>query len=494
MTVLTDPSLKRDFEILYQYFNIDCSEIGDLDEIARLIALKAKPDPEYIKDCLPPWEKIYDDYLIALEVYQDHDTAWLETIKNYPIEVQMAMRNVIQVLINQHVSQNIKPKKRKVKTKEYLAQFKKLGYEFALNQIDDTIYVRQNNRQEVLGDIEFSVIYRAIVDTGLNVKENDVRHSIHVAAKNNAFHPVRDYLDSLAWDGQPHIAKLAEHFTDKYNIFPLYLRKWLIGAVARVYLRGAQNPMLVLDGKQGLGKSYFVRWLTPTLEHFNEGPIDPNNKDDQLRLMSVWIWEVKELGATFRKSDLEALKSFLTLESVRIRRPYGRYDIYKPAITSFIGTINNVEGFLSDPTGSRRFNVTRILSIDWGYKNTINRDQVWAEAKAAFLDREDWMLSSEEQKIRDEINDDYSVEDPVENALPLYFDIDPSHQDWWMDTAEIIQILEDQYHGAALKLGGTRTASMMLARVMTKIGCEKKQRVSGTSRIRGYVGIRRKIP
>ena len=494
MSVLVDPSLKKDFEILNQYFGTDCSEIGDLDEVARLLALKAKPDDSYIKDCLPPWEKVYDDYLIALEVYQDHDSAWLETIKIYPIDVQMAMRNVIQVLINQHTTQNLKKQKRKVKTKEYLAQFKKLGYEFALNLIDDTVYVRCNGQQEILSDIEFSAIYRAVVDTGMPTRENDVRHSIHIAAKNNAFHPVRDYLDSLSWDGQPHIAKLADHFTDKYNIFPLYLRKWLIGAVARVYTRGAQNPMLVMDGKQGLGKSYFVRWLTPTLEVFNEGPIQPDNKDDQLRLMSVWIWEVKELGATFRKSDLEALKSFLTLESVRVRRPYGHYDIYKPAITSFIGTINNVEGFLSDPSGSRRFNITRILSIDWDYRNTVNRDLVWAEARAAFLDREDWMLSSEEQKIRDEINDDYAVEDPVENALPLYFDIDPGRQDWWMDTSEIVKILEDPYSGAGLRLGGSRAASMMLARIMMKLGCEKKQRVAGSTRIRGYVGIRRKIP
>lgn len=496
MAVLVDPALRQDFEIINSHFGMDCSDVGDLDEVARLIAFKARPDPGYIEDGLPPWVDIYHNYLVALQANGgDHDSAWLDTVANYPPAVRMAIRNICQTLINQHTTQHLKARtKRKVKTKEYLAQFKKLGYEFSLNLIDDSIYVSYNSHQSILSDIEFSVVYRALVDAGMNVRENDLRHCINVAARQNAFHPIRDYLDSLSWDGQPHIAKLAEHFQDAYGIFPLYLRKWLIGAVARVYLRGVQNPMLVLDGAQGIGKSYFVRWLAPTLDVFNEGPIQPDNKDDQLRLMSVWIWEVKELGATFRKSDLEALKSFLTLESVRIRRPYGHYDIYKPAITNFVGTINNVEGFLADPTGSRRFNITKILSIDWSYKDNVDRDQVWAEAKAAFLDRESWMLSSEEQKIRNEINEDYSVEDPVENVLPLYFDIDPSRTDWRMDTAEIIRILEDPVYGAGLKLGGSRAASMMLARVMMKFGCEKQYRYQGDSKIRGYTGIRKKVP
>jgi predicted P-loop ATPase len=306
------------------------------------------------------------------------------------------------------------------------------------------------------------------------------------------YHPVRDYLDSLAWDGQPHITKLAEHFVDKHGVFGIYLRRWLIGAVARVYIK-TQNPMLVMDGKQGIGKSYFARWLVNDLNNFNEGMIQPENKDDQVRLLTTWIWEVKELGATLRKSDMEALKSFLTLESVRVRKPYGHYDIVKQAITSFIGTINNIEGFLADPTGSRRFNITPILSINWAYKDAIDRDQVWAEARAAYLAREPWMLTSDEQKIHDEINEEYAITDPVEDALLVYFDIDPNEKTWWTATSEIVRTLEDPVNGAALHMGSSRTTAMAVARALLKIGCKKveKQTKSG-QHIRGYIGIKPK--
>lgn len=494
MTVLVEPSLKQDFETVNSYFGYDCSDIGDLDEVARLIAYKAKPDPNYIKDGLPPWVDIYDTYLLALELEGDHDMAWLETVKPYPDAVRMAIRNICQFLINQHTNQNLQNrKKRKTKTKELSAWFKKFGYKFALNQADDTIYITENNNEpEILSDIMFSVVFRALVDAGVDTNESNVQHAINIEARRNMFHPVRDYLDSLAWDGQPHIARLAEHFVDKHGVFGIYLRRWLIGAVARVYIK-TQNPMLVMDGKQGLGKSYFARWLVNDLNNFNEGMIQPDSKDDQVRLLTTWIWEVKELGATLRKSDMEALKSFLTLESVRVRKPYGHSDIIKPAITSFIGTINNIEGFLADPTGSRRFNIAHILSIDWAYKDTIDRDQVWAEARAAYLAREPWMLTSEEQKIHDEINEEYAITDPVEDALPLYFDIDPSRQDWWTATSEIVRILEDQHTGAALRMGSSRATAMAVARALLKFGCEKvEKRNKSGQHTRGYLGIKPK--
>jgi predicted P-loop ATPase len=178
-------------------------------------------------------------------------------------------------------------------------------------------------------------------------------------AWHNRYHPIKDYLSSLAWDGQPHIKNLSEHFSDEYSMFPVWLRKWLIGSCAKVFMtprEPVQVPMLVLDGEQNLGKSQFTKYLCkPVYEYYYEGAINPDEKDCLIRVASKWIWEVSELGATTRKADQEALKAFLTYETVRVRRPYGKHDIEKTALATFIGTVNNYSGLFSDPTGSRRY-------------------------------------------------------------------------------------------------------------------------------------------
>jgi predicted P-loop ATPase len=94
------------------------------------------------------------------------------------------------------------------------------------------------------------------------------------------------------------------------------MRRWLINYVGRVFDQ-VQSPMLVLESPQRRGKSFFVRWLASALpEYFIEGPIIPDDRDCLFRLASGFLWECSELGATVRKSDVEALKSFITLNGV----------------------------------------------------------------------------------------------------------------------------------------------------------------------------------
>ena len=99
---------------------------------------------------------------------------------------------------------------------------------------------------------------------------------------------------------------------------------------------------LVLDGPQGIGKSFLVRWLCPKERYYIEGGINTEDKDSLIRLASKWIWEVGELQATTRKADREALKDFISRRDVTVRPAYGRYDIVKPALASFIVTINEL--------------------------------------------------------------------------------------------------------------------------------------------------------
>jgi len=265
---------------------------------------------------------------------------------------------------------------------------------------------------------------------------------IHQAYQNR-YHPVRSYLTqaALQFDGQSHIARLASYVRDTDGVFSVWLRKWLIGAVAKV-VKAEQNPILVLDGAQGIGKSELVRWLCPLPDYHIEAAILPDDKDTYLRIASKWIWEVAELGATVRRADREALKHIITLRHITVRPPYAKHDIEMPAMASFIGTVNDEAGLLNDPTGSRRFLVCHVESIDWkGYTGNVDISQVWAEAYAAYLRGESWLLSDVEMLAQRAINARYEIDDSIEGLLKRYLTVDKSHDDWWIPTDEILEIL-----------------------------------------------------
>ena len=179
-----------------------------------------------------------------------------------------------------------------------------------------------------------------------------------------------------------------------------------------------QNRVLVLDGRQDLGKSYFVRWLAGEQREYHfEGGINPDNKDSKIRLINTWIWEISELGATTKRSDREALKSFISMEKLRERLPYGHHDVDKPALANFIATVNNNDGFLNDPTGSRRFMSCTLTEINWEYADEVDVNQLWAQAKALFDDGETGRLNAEEREIANRLNAEYEMENPIDRWL-----------------------------------------------------------------------------
>lgn len=195
-------------------------------------------------------------------------------------------------------------------------------------------------------------------------------------------------------------------------VFYLWLRRWLIGAVGKA-LDARQGQMLVLDSHQSAGKSFFVRWLGSVLpDYFCEAPLNPDDKDTWIRLMSTFLWELSEVGRITRFSNRDALKHLLTVRTVTVRKPYGRYDTVKPALASLIGTINNEAGFLTDPTGNRRFLVCRLTAIDWAYAQKIDPHQVWAEAVALYQAGEPCLPTADETQLQNAINQEYLVQMP----------------------------------------------------------------------------------
>ncbi len=355
-------------------------------------------------------------------------------------------------------------------------RLKVLGYQFRLNSCMDSIEV--NGR--AINDILAAEIRMKLRDEGLAKKLAAAEDAYIAEAKKNAYHPVRDYLESLEWDGEDHIGALTSHISSddppvRYangtamELHHVYIYRWLIGAVAKVYT-GAQNAMLVFDGGQGIGKSTLAHWLCPLDDYFIEGPINVQDKDSDIRLISQWIWEVSELDATTRKADQSALKSFITKEVVTVRKAYGRHDTKKPAMCSLIGTVNNTSGFLADESGSRRFMITKLTKIDRAYQ-LMNPAQIWAQARQLYLDGETWQLQGEEAQAQRDINAGYEIETVLEDWIDKYFLFNPNDTEGdGMMLADIIRAMDID----GIRLSGTeRMQSMELARILTRKGARK---------------------
>ncbi len=373
---------------------------------------------------------------------------------------------------------------------DYVNAARDLGYTFRLCVLEDTL---QCNGEPMSGPLEDEILVhlhaRGFKDVEL------ARRSFTTDARQRQFHPVKEFLQSLKWDGNDHIAKLASHFTDEHDpitysdntqrtVLHAFLRRWLIGAAAKVFI-GAQNPMLVLAGGQGKGKSHFVKWLAgddviPEM-HF-EGAIKPEDKDYLRYLTTRWVWEVSELGVTMRKADVEALKAFLTLQMATYRPAHGRYVLNKPALASFIGTVNPAGSLLNDPTGARRFRIVELADIDWTYDGTIDPHQVWAQAYALWKQGETWNLSSEEKTTHAAITEMYQAEDPFEGVIRESFDIDPERDEWFMSTIEILRKLG--------KREDDRSNQMKVSTTMRILGLKRKRRQHNGIQQMGYVGIK----
>ena len=222
-------------------------------------------------------------------------------------------------------------------------------------------------------------------------------------------------------------------------------------------------------------------------EYYTEAAINPDDKDHRLRLISTWIWNASEINGTTRKADREALKSFITLQVVRERKPFGKFDIQGQTMCSFFGTVNGDGGFLSDPTGNRRFMACHMLGIDRNYSK-LNVDQIWAHAYDLYSTGEPWDLDEAETEEVNKINDIYTIDDVTAQAIAKYFVIDPKRLDLWLPTIDIVQELEQK----GLKFGSPISASMQVSRACTELGLKKGAVAQPAGKqSRGWFGIRR---
>ena len=224
----------------------------------------------------------------------------------------------------------------------------------------------------------------------------------------NAFHPVRDYLDSLSWDGQGRLDDWLINYcgAEDTDYVRAVGRIVLLAAVRRVRHPGVKfDEMLVLEGAQGIGKSQVLNALAVKEEWFtDEVPLAGDGKLAIEALNGRWIAEAAELKG-MRNKEVEHLKAFLSRTHDRGRLAYDRITSEVPRQFIIVGTTNS-EHYLMDMTGNRRFWPVHVDRADVEGL-TRDRDQLWAEAahreaqgESIRLPEELWAVAGEEQAKR----------------------------------------------------------------------------------------------
>ena len=224
-------------------------------------------------------------------------------------------------------------------------------------------------------------------DYGLKSRQ-DFADALKNVSMRNKFHPVRELLDSLTWDGETHIQRLLPKYLGAEDSDYTYqvMRLWMLGAVSRVYKPGTKfDYTIILQGSQGIGKSTFLKLMALDDSWFNDS-LDSLDSDKAVQsLTGSWIIELAELKSLARTAGgVESVKRFLTATQDKYRIPYERRadTFYRQCV--FAGTTNK-DDFLQDETGNRRFliihtGVTKPSKSLFAPEAMDDIKQAWAEA------------------------------------------------------------------------------------------------------------------
>lgn len=225
-------------------------------------------------------------------------------------------------------------------------------------------------------------------------------------------HPVRDWLNGLAWDGVPRIGTWIKKYCKGVAPEP-YLydvsKKFLVAMVKRVFEPGCQmDYVLVLEGNQGERKSSVARALASDAWFMDNLP-DLKDKDAMLNLQGKWLIELAEL-AEVKRADFNQVKAYLSRRVDTVRAHYGRLVSDIPRQSVFIGTINEGQ-YLKDPTGNRRYWPVKVGMSDTDGLKAV-RDQLFAEAVHVYRKGEETLfLSGLSEAQAKESQEDRRVDD-----------------------------------------------------------------------------------
>ena len=252
--------------------------------------------------------------------------------------------------------------------------------------------------------------------------EKKISAALTIIANENCYHPIKDRLNSLEWDGQPRIRSCLHHFlgAEVSDYVEEMFRHFLMGAIRRVFSPGSKyEEMLCLVGGQGAGKSTFFRLLAIEDEWFSD---DLKRLDDDrvfTKLQGHWIMEMSEMLATSSAKSIEEIRSFISRQKETYRTPYEAQPKDRLRQCVFGGTSNTLDFLPLDRAGNRRFLPVMVYPEEAEVHILADESasrayllQVWAEAMCIYKSgRYSMKFSKEMQKQLVEIQKDFMPED-----------------------------------------------------------------------------------
>lgn len=265
-----------------------------------------------------------------------------------------------------------------------------------------------DEHQGEITDDACALLRKFVIDAfGFDPKAENVRDAVTQLCLEHSYHPIRQMLDSLIWDGVGRIDGWFARYlgTEDTPLNRAIGRVILVAAVRRARVPGTKfDTIVVLEGKQGTGKSTALRILAGQGNHSDNELLTLDTKAQMEAMEGVWIYELSEMSG-LNKSEIERMKAFASRDVDRARMSYARFSEARGRQTIFVGTTNETK-YLKDRTGNRRFLPVKTGVIDLE-SLARDRDQIWAEAAmletkgvSIAIPQELWAVAAIEQDER----------------------------------------------------------------------------------------------
>jgi len=303
---------------------------------------------------------------------------------------------------------------------------------------------------------------------GFSPANDGLCQALITVASERSYHPVRQYLEALVWDGVPRLNTVGPVYlnAEHTDINEACIRAWFISAVARALTPGCKvDTCMVLVGPQGVGKSSFFRLLGG--EWFADTAVDLEGKDAMMQINHAWVYELGELDHVTGRAHAGRIKAFVSSQVDKYRAAYARAVSSHPRCNVIVGSTNE-EAFLADPTGDRRFWCVKVPRAIDQIALARDRDQLWAEAVEAHRKQEPWWLNADGEAAQREAAEEFRTVDPWEARVTE-----------WLDAPE-------RAGDGAKALTSIRILTAALAMELAHAGQRESNRLGGIMRRLGY--------